>query len=161
MRQRYARLHPIGALPRILELCDGHVFVHRAKSSRGLLLPMVERSCSFKGCVNAAVAYGLCQTHRTQQRKGQPLRALRHRPPTAARWAFDGCTRPGHAKGLCAAHYKQQLRGESLRELRQNIPADSQCSFQGCTKPVSARDLCAGHYQRLRKGQPLRALRHN
>jgi hypothetical protein len=82
-------------------------------------------TCSFEGCGRVVQAYGLCQTHRAQQKRGMPLTAIRpmkswtrERQTPDGLCRFDGCGRRARSKGLCTGHWTQQSKGKLLSPLR-------------------------------------------
>lgn len=69
------------------------------------------------GCGKLAVAQGLCQSHRKQRKKGQPLRPLRPFYGTKGPCRFDGCEKPRVSGGYCAGHAAQYYSGRTLTPL--------------------------------------------
>lgn len=103
------------------------------------------------------MSYGLCGSHRSQQLRGQPLRAFTPRlmkPDPIC--TFDGCDRRHDSKGLCKAHYKQHRAGKTLTPLRLKKHG---CIFDGCVRPHCSKGYCSSHNKQIKLGVPLRPLR--
>ena len=103
-------------------MCDSHY----SRTLRGipLDLPMKRRvtgpsykECGYDECDNVAVAKGLCDAHRRQQRASGNLTPLREKRPPYSKddiCETDGCENPCSSLGLCRGHYKRLLDGRSL-----------------------------------------------
>lgn len=75
--------------------------------------------CRYEPCSLTATARGLCQSHRRQERLGQPFAPLEPRTSRKGKTcSFDGCDNPAHGRGLCTGHNQQDRKGQTLRPLR-------------------------------------------
>lgn len=113
---------------------------------------MDKKQCSFKTCNRIAKTRGLCDTHDSQNRRGQPLRIPRASPrKTEVSCLFNGCDRWAKKKGLCGTHYDQQLNGIPLREIRPRYPDGLTCVVEYCDRKVVSNFMCKGHAQQFRR----------
>ena len=111
-------------------------------------------------CGRHAKYKGLCDTHRTQLRRGRPLTVPR---PIREKCTVDGCERDHLARGYCSGHYKQ-WRADSLGKTRTYSTEAKPCPGPGadgkpCGRDVVGRGYCAAHCRQARLGQPLQPLR--
>lgn len=89
-----------------------------------------KRPCSFEGCSHNARKSGLCETHYSQTRRGQPLTPIGEAQKTAhfsvhapdQLCSFHDCDRKAVIDGLCDPHYRQRRRGQELAPLRTRAP---------------------------------------
>lgn len=126
----------------------------------------VSSACTFEGCDRPLSAFGLCQGHDRQRKKGREL------TPIAPVMSNKGktcrgpeCSKPATTKGLCTAHYSQHKRYGELLPLGMRRPGAQRmyegvsCAFEGCGKPAVAHRLCGSHdMQRRRTGGVLTPL---
>ena len=111
-------------------------------------------------CGRHAKYKGLCDTHRTQLRRGRPLTVPR---PIREKCTVDGCERDHLARGYCSGHYKQWSAGK-LGKTRTYSTDAKPCPGPGadgkpCGRDVVGRGLCQAHCRQARLGQPLQPLR--
>ena len=111
-------------------------------------------------CGRHAKYKGLCDTHRTQLRRGRPLTVPR---PIREKCTVDGCERDHLARGYCSGHYKQ-WRADRLGKTRTYSTDAKPCPGPGadgkpCGRDVVGRGLCQAHCRQARLGQPLQPLR--
>ena len=111
-------------------------------------------------CGRHAKYKGLCDTHRTQLRRGRPLTVPR---PIREKCTVNGCERDHLARGYCSGHYKQWRAG-SLGKTRTYSTEAKPCPGPGadgkpCGRDVVGRGYCAAHCRQDRLGQPLQPLR--
>ena len=111
-------------------------------------------------CGRHAKYKGLCDTHRTQLRRGRPLTVPR---PIREKCTVDGCERDHLARGYCSGHYKQWSAGK-LGKTRTYSTDAKPCPGPGadgkpCGRDVVGRGYCAAHCRQDRLGQPLKPLR--
>ncbi len=117
--------------------------------------------CTYPECGRPLLAKGLCQTHYSMQRRGEPLRAIKyqHKPWANKFCAFDGCGLYARAKGLCPSHREQQKIGIELKPLGPGARnRDKICEFPECPRPVAGIGYCQGHYRQKRLGKQLQPL---
>lgn len=69
-----------------------------------------KQKCTFPGCDNWRMSYGLCGGHAYQRRTGKPLRPLRTTLPVR-KCGVKGCDKKYQGKGFCAKHYSYWRRG--------------------------------------------------
>lgn len=117
------------------------------------------KECEFEECSNPVVAKLLCRGHYSQQRRGNPLRALGtpNVKKETRHCSFSGCERKHQSKGYCDAHYRQFRRGAALQPIGVQISADKKptCEFDGCDLLSFCKGLCKSHYEQSRKGDGL------
>ena len=123
---------------------------------------MSKKQCEAEGpdwsCDKKHYCKGLCDAHRTQQRRGKELRPLRQ--PRRCE-AGDGlgwsCDNKHEAKGLCNAHWRQHQRGQQLKPLRQvgrvRCEAGDGLGWS-CIKPHKGNGLCGSHAGQRERGKP-------
>lgn len=127
-----------------------------------------KRVCSFEGCERTVAAFGLCQSHRNQQKRGEPLKPIRARAADGKRpkCKIKGCTRQAKATDpLCPLHREREKsvlkRGLDPETHRGEEPTglalkDTEiCAVEGCEDPYHAQSFCRQHYKSFRKyGDP-------
>jgi hypothetical protein len=91
--------------------------VQRLKRLQGQYL---RTACSFGSCDRKPTAKGLCDTHWTQQHKGQPLRLIRtyDRHSNESTCPEQGCPWPFSNKNFCAQHEAKREEWPYARRYR-------------------------------------------
>lgn len=108
--------------------------------------------CSFSGCGRRAQSLGLCNSHWSQQYRGEPLRAIRTQSP-GQECSFESCIRAAFANGLCSGHNSQQHAGRPLSVLRQISPKGHRpvCGYSGCGRVATRKTLCGSHRNQMNR----------
>lgn len=117
-------------------------------------MPKTTGPCTFPGCGRPISRRNLCQTHRMQEGRGQPLRPIAELTPRAGSCAFPDCGRPIKSKGLCQVHYRQHLTGATLVPVKTAKSPERPCSAPDCDDIAKVKGLCMSHYQQAWRGAP-------
>lgn len=120
--------------------------------------PIPSKACRFEGCGRPTSAYGLCQGHARQIKKGRELAPIAPRMSNKGKTCYGPeCRLPAVAKGLCAAHQNQLHRYDELyplgtRQRRTNRMYEGiSCVFEECERPAVSNNLCGGHDAQWRR----------
>lgn len=148
-----------------LGLCVGH---YRQDRLGHTLRPLIARDrnkgkpCSGPECDRLAYAKGLCNSHKCQLDRGQPLTPIGAVPPGPKRrydgvvCSFDECERAAVSADLCGGHYAQSLRGVPLKPIGYREPRPkAPCSVDGCDDPATRKGFCDPHYRQDRRGDQI------
>lgn len=85
---------------------------------------MANSVCSGPDCEREVNAYGLCQSHRIQQRKGLTLTPIKRMRPRV---------------------------GNDGKITQKKMSAEKVCTFVECSRPVHGRNLCSSHCDQFYK----------
>lgn len=115
--------------------------------------------CAVAGCGKPSRSNGLCKTHDSRRRRGQPLdEPLRELWDGPRECSIGGCGRQYFCGGLCVAHYARKIRGMVI-DAPMSPRRRGECSVDGCDRRGNHRGICDMHYFRQQNGIPLEAPR--
>lgn len=121
--------------------------------------------CSFDDCERQGQKRsGLCNAHREQEKRGEPLRPL---PMTqneilvrfGGKCRLDFCESETSVRGYCRYHYSQWARNKPFKVRPGEPQWKRECEFEGCDREAHSRGLCSPHAAQRRKGEPLAPIR--